>query len=63
MRSLQPPESGRYWLLLEQWVGGMNGWAGSSKLLILHDNAESILSESAASKVRSAALATQAAAL
>ena len=41
----QAPEPGRYWALLQPWVTSMSGWADSSKLLIVHDNAESILSE------------------
>ena len=52
LRLLQAPEAGRYWALLRQWVGSMKGWDASSKLLVLHDNAESILSEPAGKKVR-----------
>ena len=61
---MQAPEPGRYWALLQQWLASMSGWGKGSKLLIVHDNAESILSEPEGKKVRAgAAAATQAAVL
>ena len=50
--SAQAPGPGRYWALLNQWVGSMKDWADDSKVLIAHDNAESVLSEPEAQKVR-----------
>ena len=50
----QEPGPRRYWALLHQWVASMKVWADGSKLLVVHDNAESILSEQTGSKVRSA---------
>ena len=54
MPSMHVPQTsgpGRYWALLQHWATSTRGWADGSKLMVVHDNAESILSESVAAKV------------